>query len=182
MIRPSQQDLRALFAFLERQRRDFRPICRWLVLGPEMSRLVRPRQEDITCPRLDELLDLLRLVDAKRPSLRPTVAWLAAGSSHCAALQSHLQLDVLLRLDPTRWTHPSQVLPKPRCANIELLQACRHRQRTADETPAEAPDDPGCDDEAGRLAAVEAKLIKAVAIDERARRRREDRAMREKVR
>ncbi len=172
MIRPSQQDLKDLFAFLARQRRDYRPICRWLVLGPEMAQLLRPRVEDAPCPRLDELLDLLRLVDTKRPSLRPAVTWLAAASEHFEALRHHLQLDVLLSLDADSWTHPIQVLPKPRCANIELLQACRLRRRNAEGDDTDS-------DEAARLASVEAKLVKAVVIDERARRRREVRAERE---
>lgn len=161
MIRPSQQDLQELFAFLSKQRRDFRPICRWLLLGPEMARLVRPREEDASAPRLDELLDLRRLVDRRAKQLRPAVAWLAAASEHCDALYKHLQLDILVDLEPESWTHPIQVLPKPRCANRELLTACRQRQRTAAE------------DEQALLEGIEAKLVRAVQIDERARRRRE---------
>jgi hypothetical protein len=128
-----------------------------------MARLTLPKEEDARAPRLDELLDLLRLVDRRAKHLRPAVAWLAAASKLCDALHRHLQLDILIDLEPESWTHPIQVLPKPRCTHRELLDACRQRQRTATE------------EEQALLEGIEAKLIKAVRIDERARLRRETR-------
>lgn len=158
MIKPSQADLKDLFTFLEKQPRDFRPICRWLVLGPEMARTIL--QDFAHAPGLDEVLDLVRLVDRKAPELRTTVAWLVAASAHADVLQRELQLDHLLKLEEDSWTHPIQVLPKPRCANSELLAACRQRRAKAS----------GKDRE--RLAKAEEKLLRAVEIDDRARQRR----------
>ncbi len=158
MIKPSQADLRSLFNFLEDQPRDFRPICRWLVLGPEMAKIVLP--DFAHAPTLDEVLDLVRWIEERAPELRSTVAWLVAASPHAAVLQRELQLDFLLQVDAGSWTHPVQVLPKPRSSNEDLLEACRQRRRKAE---GEARD---------RLAGVEAKLLRAKQIDDRARRRR----------
>lgn len=167
MIKPSQADLRALFAFLENQPRDFRPICRWLVLGPEMAKILVA--DYAHAPELDEVLDLVRWIEERAPELRTTVAWLAAGSPHAEVLRRELQLDFLLQVDDDSWTHPVQVLPKPRCTNADLLTACRQRRRKAE----------GRDKE--RLVKVEEKLLRAAQIDERARRRRLDQRRKEEL-
>jgi len=164
MTRPSQMALRHLFKVLAQQRRDFRPICRWLLLGPEVSRLLPRWEEEAVPPRLDELIDLLRMVDQQAPDLRVVAIWLAAASPLFEGLQPHLQLEELLAAEAGSWSHPVQVLPKPRCPHLELLQACRQRQRSSDD-----------ENEAALLAEVETKLARAVAIEERARQRRERR-------
>lgn len=158
MIKPSKTQLQALFSFLESQPRDFRPICRWLVLGPELAKTILP--DFAHAPSLEEVLDLVRLVTRRAPELRETIGWLTAASPHAEALQDELQLDRLLEFEPDSWAHPIQILTKPRSPFVNLLEACRRRLVKAE----------GEDHE--RLSRVEEKLERAMELEERARRRR----------
>ncbi len=73
----------------------------------------------------------------------------------------------LLELDPTLWTHPSQVLDRPFSDAAELLEACRLRLEDVKD-----------EGEKRRLEGVEEKLAVAVRIEEKARKRRGKRPIR----
>lgn len=167
MIKPSKTQLKALFSFLQHQQEDLRPICRWLVLGPELARTILP--DFAHAPSLDEVLQLVRVVERGAPELRETVSWLTAASPHAEALQDELQLDSLLEFDPESWSHPIQILSKPRSRYPDLLAACRRRMTTAE------------GDMQDRLRGVEEKLQRAAQLDDRARRRRLEKRRKEEL-
>jgi hypothetical protein len=85
------------------------------------------------------------------------------------SLEVESQLNRLVAA-PVAWTHPSQVLPRPRIAYSDLLMACR-MLATRVESEEEAY--------RTRLEEVQEKLERAVRIETSARRRREARAKRE---
>ncbi len=148
----------ALLDLLRRHAPELLPICRYLVLGPYLAQglladVSRP-------PAVRELIALKRVVEARDPSLGGVLRRLLEASGKSPAVRVELQLDRLLELDPSLWTHPSYVLEKPISDPAELLEACRLRMAGAGE------------EKLGRLQGVEEKLARAVRLEDKARERR----------
>ena len=75
------------------------------------------------------------------------------------------QLDRLISAEPTGWSHPSQVLFRPRVPYESLLRACTARSEILTEEESSYR---------GRLEGVRGKLALAVRIEASARRRRKE--------
>jgi hypothetical protein len=145
-----------LAELLDHRAPELRDIPGWLLLGPELGQrllgIYRPE------PRAAELTALLRLVRAERPELLPLVRELVWNSRQASAAMVEIQLDQLVTID--EWSHPVQVLDRPRSDLRDLLAASRRRLRTSR------------GEEKARLITVRQRLERAVRIAEAARRRR----------
>lgn len=138
-------------------------LCRRLLFGPELYRLFTG---DAFEPEPDEVLAWLRWLRDEVPHL---LGWGEAAAR--MAMQGpdiliELQLDALLLHDD--WTHPSQILPRPRPSLASLFEACIARMKKTK--------GPGWQD----LYAVREKLERTLQIEETARRRRRARRARQK--
>ncbi len=159
---PDDRDpMTSLLDLLRRHAPELLPICRYLILGPYLAGAML--SEHSRPPTVRELIALKRAVDRHGPSLATYLTSLLAASGKSPAVRIELQLDRLIELDPSLWTHPSHVLEKPIPDAAELLGACRLRMEEAG------------DDESERLAGVEEKLERAVRIEDKARERRKKR-------
>lgn len=169
MIKPSTTQVRRLLTFLGRKPTDLRPAVRWLMLGHDLSESLIA--EDFARePSLDQLLQLMRLLKEERPELIDTATLLTASSRHAAAVYVEVPLDILVDRDPDAWGHPVQILLRPRSSWSVLLAACKRRLQRAKATSKQ------------RLRSVEAKLERAIVLEERARRvRRRRREARRKA-
>jgi hypothetical protein len=141
---------------LDRRAPELRDLPGWLLLGPELGQrllgIYRPE------PRAADLTALLRLVRAERPELLPLVQGLVWNSRQAPAAMVEIQLDQLIAAGD--WSHPVQVLERPRSDPRDLLAASRRRLRAAR------------GEERARLVTVRQRLERAVRIAEAARRRR----------
>jgi hypothetical protein len=153
---PSLTVLAKLFARVEADQPGLLPACRWLVLRPELGRMVLPGTE----PSAADLTALLRLLQDEEPRLAALGERLASASEDFEQAYAELCLDRLLEHED--WHHPTQVLDPPRPAFDKLLAACRARLERSPE---------GAD--RNHAASVAVKLERAVRISESARRKRE---------
>ncbi len=117
-------------------------------------------------PTVRELIALKRVVEQHGPAFGGLLANLLEASGRSPAVRVEIQLDRLLELDPSLWTHPSQALDRPVSDAADLLEACRLRLAEVAE------------EDRSRLAGVEEKLERAVTIENKARARRRNRAKR----
>ena len=153
------RELQPVFEQVRQQDADLLPVCRWLAAGPPLAELVLDGERGRE-PSVDELVKLLRLLALGEPALRATGRWLVAKSEHAATAEMEHGLDQLIATDPARWSHPTQVLPRPCPEFHRLLAACLLRLEDAS-------------GEARRqLEEIREKLERAVRIEESARRRR----------
>ena len=153
-----QDAMPSLLALLRQQAPELLPACRFLILGPYLAGAML--SEHSRPPTVRELIALKRVVERHGPTLSGLLASLLEASGRLPAVRAEIQLDRLLELDPSLWSHPSQVQGRPFSDGSELLEACRLRL-------AEAPEE-----EQSRLEVVEEKLARAVAIEDKARERR----------
>lgn len=156
---PNAEELTALFEILAREAAELRPACRWLIVGPEMATAILGQHA--RPPTVDDLTRLVRLLEDQAPELMPVGWWLVNASDHAEATQAEIQLDQLIAADLDAWQHPTQVLDRPRPDFELLLTWCQSRRRQRRGSELE------------RLAAIEAKLERAVRIEAIARRRRQ---------
>ncbi|MEM7353285.1 MAG: hypothetical protein AAF657_20990 [Acidobacteriota bacterium] len=156
-----ESQLAALFDTLRDESPELIPICRWLVLGPWLASTVLP--EHARPPSVSELVALKTRVERAGTHYAGLLEALLSASGAAPAIRIEAQLDRLLELDPTLWSHPAQVLDRPFCDAAELLAACRGRLEEAGE------------EVRPRLTAMEEKLVRTVRIEDRARERRERR-------
>ena len=160
MRAPTLPELRSLFQLLEQRAPDLKPPCRWLLLGPDFAKIIlaghaRP-------PEVEDLTLLMRLIQREAPKLIPLGRWLVAASEQSSATQVELQLDQLEAARPEDWSHPVQILDRPR-ANLEaMLRACRLRLLSSS------------DHRKQRLLSVSDKLERAVRIASSAEQRRRE--------
>ena len=145
-----------LAQLLEHRAPDLRDLPGWLLLGPELGQrllgLYRPE------PKAAELTTLLRLVRAERPELLPLARELVWNSRQASAAMVEIQLDQLVAI--AEWSHPVQVLDRPRSDLRDLLAASRRRLRASRGK------------EKARLVVVRQRLERAMRIAEAARKRR----------
>jgi hypothetical protein len=160
MHAPTLSELRSLFQLLERRAPDLKGPCRWLLLGPNFAKIIlaghaRP-------PAVEDLTLLMRLIQSEAPHLIPLGRWLVAASEQSAATQVELQLDQLETARPEDWSHPVQILDRPRADLEAMLRACRLRLLSASDSRRE------------RLLSVSDKLERAVRIATSAEQRRQE--------
>jgi hypothetical protein len=146
-----------LLARVEAERPELLPVCRRLVLGPDLGRLILPG----AAPSAADLVALLRLLRDREPSLLPLGEDLTRSSEHHEAAQVELCVDLLIAHEDQDWQHPSLVLDRPRPALDKLLDGCRARLQA---TPEPLRD---------RVHAVIDKVERAARIAASARERRE---------
>jgi hypothetical protein len=156
---PSLTLLAKLFARVEADQPGLLPACRWLVLRPELGRMVLPGTE----PSAADLTAVLRLLRHEEPPLPALGERLARASEHYEQAYAELCLDRLLEHED--WHHPTQVLDPPWPAFDQLLVACRARLERSPE-----------DADRNHAVAVAVKLERAVRISESARKTRESRS------
>jgi hypothetical protein len=135
------------------------PIFRWLLAGPWLAdgffrELTRP-------PTVAELVRLKRMIKREGPRFNGLLASFVEASGQAPAVRVEAQLDRMLELDPSLWTHPNQVMDRPFSDSADLLVACRMRLEDVEKEEGRR-----------RLVAVEGKLALAVRIEEKARQRR----------
>jgi len=125
MARPSRDELTELIDFLDHRYPAFVPVCRCLMLGPELAPTVGEQARE---PAPRELVELLRRLERRAPEHLPAARWLVGRSEHAERVRLELALDRLLAAGD-RWHHPAQVLP--RCETIldRLLETCTARRR-----------------------------------------------------
>ncbi len=150
---PPFNTLDRLFALVKTEDPGLLPVIRWLLLGPRLATLVLP---EIPPPSASELLDLLRLLRAREPSLSPVGEELIRSSRH--GEEAWLEICVDRLLEHSDWEHPTQVLERPRPDFGKLLQTCLARREASQE-----------DD---RLAYVIDRVERAARIADEARQRR----------
>ncbi len=160
-MRDDHDPTTALLDLLRRHAPELLPVCRYLILGPYLAEgllgdLSRP-------PTVRELITLKRHVERHGGSLGRVLVRLLEASGKSPAVRVEIQLDRLLELDPSLWTHPSHVLDRPQPDAEELLEACRLRMADAEE------------EERERLEGVEQKLALAERLEDKARDRRRKR-------
>ncbi len=160
-MRDDQDSLSLLLDLLRQHAPELLPACRFLILGPYLAGAMLA--EHSRPPTVRELIALKRLVDRHGQVLAGLLARLLEASGKSPAVRIQIQIDRLLEVDPSLWTHPSHVLDRPFADAAELLEACRVRMEEAG------------DEERGRLVGVEEKLARAVRIEDKARERRRKR-------
>jgi hypothetical protein len=111
---------------------------------------------------VDDLTLLMRLIQREAPQLIPLGRWLVAASEQSVATQVELQLDQLEAARPEDWSHPVQILDRPRADLEAMLRACRLRLLSAS------------DSQRQRLLSVSEKLQRAVRIASSAEQRRQE--------
>ncbi len=159
MMQPTAGELATLFDLLDREAPDLRPVCRWLIVGPELAAAILA--DHARPPTAAELTALMRLLGRRAPELLAAGQWLVEGSEHAAAVRVELQLDRLVATDIDAWEHPTQALERPLADFEQLLAACAGRRQRARGARRR------------HLEQIEAKLERAVRIAATARRRRE---------
>lgn len=159
MREPTVDELAALDELLADEASELRPVIRWLAVGKELAETVF--QNVAREPTVAELGRLVRLVQHHAPGLFPVAEALVLKSDRSDVILAELQLDRLLAELPDSWSHPVQVLDRPRAPYQALLDACDQRS----EGPSETSEDV--------LASVREKLARAVRIAATAQRRRE---------
>lgn len=159
MMRPKARELSLLFDLLDREAPNLRPVCRWLIVGPELAAAILA--EHSRPPVAAELTALVRLLERRAPELVDVGLWLVEASEHAEAVRVELQLDRLIAADIDAWEYPTQALDRPLPDLERLLAGCALRRRRARGARRR------------HLERVEAKLERAVRIAESARRRRE---------
>ena len=159
MMQPTARELATLFDLLDREAPDLRPVCRWLIVGPELAAAILA--DHARPPTAAELTALMRLLDRRAPDLLAAGQWLVEGSEHAAAVRVELQLDRLVATDIDAWEYPTQALEQPLADFEQLLAACAGRRKRARGARRR------------HLEQIEAKLERAVRIAATARRRRE---------
>lgn len=148
--------LKRLIDLLDARAPELRSLSSWLLLGEDLgSRMLPP---NLPLPQLEELTAFLRLVRTERPELLALASELVRGSELAAATMVEIHLDQLIEAE--EWSHPVQVLERPRSDFRALLAACRRRLREARGR------------ERSRLADVRRRLERTVRIAESARNRR----------
>lgn len=168
MSRPKAVELATLFELLGREARDLRAVCRWLVLGPELSAAILPEQT--RPPTAEDLVSLLRLLEREAAELLPIGFWLVDASEHTTAAWAEFQLDRLIATDIEAWEHPAQVLERPWPDYQLLWNACIARRKRARGKRRQ------------HLLLVEEKLERTARIEASARQRRERRQKRRRRR
>ena len=159
MREPTVDELAALDELLADEAAELRPVIRWLAVGPQLAETVF--QTVTREPEVAELGRLVRLVQHRAPELFPVAEALVLKSDRSDVILAELQLDRLLAELPDSWSHPVQVLDRPRAPYQALLEACDQRLDTPAETSEEI------------LKSVRDKLARAVRIAATAQRRRE---------
>ncbi len=150
----SQTLLRRWFG-LVRDRSDHLASSRYLVLGPELARLL-----ELPEPSAAAVAELLRDLRDRDPEVLAYARYLARNFSPGREALLELRVDELV--DATyEWHHPSQVLERPRPENRELLPICERRHQETG------------DDEREHVDTVTRKVARAARIDAEARLRRE---------
>lgn len=147
--------LERLLSRVESEDPDLLPVCRWLMLGPLLGKLILPESE----PSAADLTSLLRLLRDQEPPLLAFGEDLARASEHREAAWLELCVDRLLEQDD--WQHPTQVLERPRPDPDKLLGACQARLKQTGEPLRE------------RVEAVTVKVERAARIEAAARETRE---------
>ena len=158
-MQPTAGELSVLFDLLGREAPELIPICRWLIVGPELSAAILA--EHCRPPTAAELTTLVRLLEHRAPDLVASGLWLVEVSEHTEAVQVELQLDRLIAADIDAWEYPTQALDRPLPDFERMLAALILRRQRARGAKRE------------HLERVEAKLERAVRISESARRRRQ---------
>lgn len=139
-------------------------LCRRLLFGPELYRLFTG---DVFEPGPEEVLTWLRWLRDEVPQLLSWGEAAARMADQGPDILVELHLDALMGQDD--WTHPSQVLARPRPSLATLLEACIARMKKTE--------GPGWQE----LYAVREKLERTLQIEETARRRRTRRARRKEI-
>jgi len=155
---PTIPTLRKLFKLLDRRAPDLKAPCRWLLLGPNLAAIIMA--EHSRQPEVEDLTRLMRLLKKEAKDLMPVGHWMVAASEQSAATLVELQLDQLVEAKPEDWSHPIQVLERPRAELPVMLRACRLRMLSAR------------GDRRDRLLGVRDKLERAVRIAKSAEKRR----------
>jgi hypothetical protein len=155
---PTTPNLRQLFKLLDRHAPDLKAPCRWLLVGPNLAVIIMP--EHSRQPDVEDLTRLMRLLKKEAKELVPVGRWMLAASEQSAATLVELQLDQLLEAHPEDWSHPIQVLERPRAGLPSMLRACRLRMLSAQGNRRK------------RLLEVRDKLERAVRIARSAEKRR----------
>lgn len=165
MEKPTAKDYSSLDQLLSVEAPNLRPIIRWLSLDPELACSLF--ETETREPTFGELGQLVRVVQRGAPGLMGALQLLVLRSDHAEVLHAEIQLDLLLAEDPAAWSHPVQVLERPRAPYDALLKACEQRltEPLAEESTTE------------RLDSVRQKLARAVRIATTAKRRRNQKAL-----
>ena len=164
MNRPNAETLTRFFELLDRDARELSPVCRWLILGPELSTAILA--DHARPPTLDDLVTLLRLLEREVPELLPLGYWLVDASDLAAEARAEFLLDQVLAAAPDSWEHPTKILERPWPDYDLLWRACVGRRKRARGRPRL------------RLLQVEAKLERTARIEAAARKRRQRRRKR----
>jgi len=148
--------LKRLIDLLDARAPQQRALLSWLILGRDLGSRLLPA--NLLLPQLEDLTAFLRLVRMERPELLALASELVRSSELAAATMVEIHLDQLIEAEG--WSHPVQVLERPRSDFRALLAACRQRLREAR------------GGEHNRLSEVRQRLERAVRIAESARDRR----------
>lgn len=148
--------LKRLIELLDARAPEFRALLSWLLLGRDLGAQLLPLH--LPLPQLEDLTAFLRLVRVERPELLALANELVRGSELAQATMVEIHLDQLIETEG--WSHPVQVLERPRSDFRDLLAACRRRIREAHGR------------ERSRLSEVRRCLERAVRIADSARVRR----------
>lgn len=160
MQSPTIPTLRKLFKLLDRRAPDLKAPCRWLLVGADLAAIILP--EYSRQPEVEDLTQLIRLLKKEAPDLVSVGRWMVAASEQSAATLVELQLDQLIEAKSEDWSHPIQILERPRAELPAMLRACRLRMLSAQ------------GERRKRLDEVRDKLERAVRIANSAERRRAD--------
>ena len=150
--------IQELLDILRQHAPELLPVCRFLILGPYLAAVVLA--EHSRQPTVRELITLKRVIERHGPGKAGMLASLLEASGKSPAVRVEIQLDRLVELDPSLWTHLSQVLERPVADAGELLEACRLRMEGVGE------------EEMGTLEGVAEKLELGVRLEGKARERR----------
>ncbi len=159
MAQIGQDHVAALLKHVGKAQPELLPVCRWLVLGPQLAPLIF-RQEGRE-PVLDDLVRLLHLFDGEAPELESLMRGLVADSELGAEAGVEVGLDRLIATEASKWFHPTQVLSRPYPDPGALLAGCNRRLESAGDKTRE------------QFLSVRSKLQRAVRIESQARRRRD---------
>ncbi len=151
---PPKNIVEKWFALLPEDRPELLLPSQYLVLGPELAKLIHLPQ-----PTPEPLTELLRLLRDQAPGVLDFIQDLAEESAPGRHALLELAVDVLVAAADD-WRHPSQVLDYPRPEYRELLPICLERLRRAP------------DSERTHLEEVTIKVETAARIAEEARLRR----------
>jgi hypothetical protein len=119
--------LKRLIDLLDARAPPLRGLLSWLLLGRDLGSHLLP--SSFLLPQLEDLTAFLRLVRVEKPELLTLANELVRGSELAAATMVEIHLDLLIETEG--WSHPVQVLERPRSGFRDLLAACRRRLREA---------------------------------------------------